>query len=212
MPQTERTTIKRLPDRGRYDAETLYSILDEAPICTVSYIIDGRPFAIPTIHARVNDTVYLHGSTASRTLGALSTGAEVCLTATIIDGLVVARSAFHSSMNYRSACVVGAAHEVTDQAEKLLAMQAVTEHVLPGRWDEARPPTPKEIAGTRIVAVSIEEAAAKVRTGPPIDDEEDLDLPIWAGVIPLRTTADSPVLDTASIEQPASVRAIVEGA
>lgn len=206
MATTERTKILRLPERARYDRETLASILDEAPICTVSYVVGGRPFAIPTIHARIGETIYLHGSPASRTLGSLVGGAEVCLVATLLDGLVVARSAFHSSMNYRSAVVVGVAREVVDRDEKLAAMRAVTEHVLPGRWDEARPPTSKEIAGTKIVAIDIDEAASKVRTGPPIDDEGDLDLPIWAGVIPLRSTPSEPLAETPAVEVPASVR------
>ena len=205
MTTSDRSTIKRLPDRARYDRETLDAILDEAPICTVSYIVDGRPFAIPTIHARVGDVIYLHGAPASHTLGALGAGIEACLVATIIDGLVVARSAFHSSMNYRSAVVVGTAREVTDRDEKVAAMRAVTEHVLAGRWDEARPASAKEIAGTRIVAVSIDDAACKVRTGPPIDDPDDLDLPIWAGVVPMRTVLGEPEQDSQGVALPASV-------
>ncbi len=207
MARTQRTTISRLPDRAHYDEATLYAILDEAPICTLSYVFDGRPFAIPTIHARLGDTLYLHGSPASRTLAALGAGAEVCVVVTLLDGFVVARSAFHSSMNYRSAVVVGTAREVTDRTEKLAAMRAVTEHVLPGRWDEVRPITAKEIAGTRIVALRIDEASAKVRTGPPIDEPEDHDLPIWAGVIPLSVTPGAPIEDSHGIELPASVRA-----
>lgn len=207
--QTDRTTVRRLADRGRYDRDTLYAILDEAPICTVSFVHDGSPMAIPTIHARVEDTLYVHGSTANRTLGALATGAEVCITATILDGLVLARSVFHSSMNYRSAVVLGRGRLVGDRDEKLVAMRAVTEHVLAGRWNEARQPNAKEFAATQIIAVAIAEASAKIRTGQPKDDEEDLASSIWAGVVPLRTIPSEPVPDSTGIDVPPSVRRLL---
>ncbi|MCA1831452.1 MAG: pyridoxamine 5'-phosphate oxidase family protein [Actinomycetota bacterium] len=207
--KTERTTVNRLPERGRYDRETLYAILDEAPICTVAFVREGTPVAIPTIHARVDDQLYLHGSTASTMLSSLAAGAEACVTATILDGLVVARSVFHHSMNYRSAIVLGRARDVADDDEKRNAMRAVVEHVLAGRWAEARKPNRREIAATRIVAIPIAEASSKVRTGPPIDDEEDLALPIWAGVVPTRLTPSAPVPATKAIALPASVRNLV---
>jgi nitroimidazol reductase NimA-like FMN-containing flavoprotein (pyridoxamine 5'-phosphate oxidase superfamily) len=205
--KTDRTTVKRKADRARYDRETLHQILDEAPICTVAFVRDGAPVAIPTIHARIDDTLYLHGSTASGMLGALASGAEACVSATLLDGLVLARSVFHHSMNYRSAVVIGRAREVTDSVEKLDAMRAVTEHVLPGRWNEARIPSPKEIAATRIVAISIDEASAKVRTGPPIDDDDEA-FETWAGVVPLRAVAGEPIEDTAGMTVPRSVEAL----
>jgi uncharacterized protein len=205
--KTDRTSITRKPDRARYDRETLYEILDEAPICTVAFVRDGSPIAIPTIHARLDDTVYLHGSTGSGMLQSIA-GAEICVTATIIDGLVLARSVFNHSMNYRSAVVLGRAREVTEKAEKERAFRAIVDHVLEGRWDEARQPTAKEAAQTKIIALPIEEASAKVRTGPPIDELEDRDLPIWSGVIPLRTTYGDPIAESPDLQTPASVSAL----
>lgn len=211
MQRTSRTTVNRLADRGRYDAETIHAILDEAYICTVAFVADGAPVAIPTIHARIGDTLYLHGSPVSRMLGTLASGeADVCVTATLLDGLVLARSVFHSSMNYRSVVVFGRAHLVTNRDEKLAAMRAVTEHVLPGRWDEVRQPSPKEIAGTQIVAIPISEASAKIRSGAPIDEEGDLALDIWSGVIPLQLTPDPPLADRPELATPGSVLATQE--
>lgn len=207
--RTTRTTVRRLGERGRYDRDTLDSILDEALICTVAFVHEASPFAIPTIHARLGDTLYLHGSIASRMLATLAQGAEICVTATVLDGLVLARSIFHHSMNYRSAVVLGRGRDVTDPEEKLAAMRAVAEHVLPGRWDEARKPNGKEIAATRIIALAIEEASAKVRTGGPKDDAEDYDLEIWAGVVPLHRRPLEPVADTPGIGVPASVRRLL---
>jgi nitroimidazol reductase NimA-like FMN-containing flavoprotein (pyridoxamine 5'-phosphate oxidase superfamily) len=173
-------------ERTRYDRATIDRILDEALICHVGFVDDGQPFVIPTIHARAGDQVYVHGSTGSRALRTVADGTPMCLTATILDGLIFARSPFNHSMNYRSVVVLGTAREVVDPDEKLEAMRAVVEHVAPGRWGEIREPTAKEFAATAIVSLPIDEASAKVRTGPPHDDEEDLDLAIWAGEVPLR--------------------------
>jgi nitroimidazol reductase NimA-like FMN-containing flavoprotein (pyridoxamine 5'-phosphate oxidase superfamily) len=192
---TPRTTLRRLPARGRFDRETVYSILDEALICHVGFVADGQPFVIPTIHARVEDKLYVHGSAASRMLRTLEKAVPVCLTATLLDGLVLARSAFHHSMNYRSAVVLGEAQAVTDPKEKWDALEAIVEHVAPGRWAEAREPNAKEMAGTLVLRLPIEEASAKVRTGPPIDDEEDYALEVWAGVLPLRLVPGTPLAD-----------------
>lgn len=205
-PRSERTTLRRHPERGRHDAETVAAILDEALICHVGFVAEGQPFVVPTIHARRGDDLFLHGSTASRMLRTLSGGVPVCVTATVVDGLVVARSVFSSSMNYRSVMVLGTAKEVTDEEEKREALRAVVEHVAPGRWDEARQPTPKELKATAVLRVPLDETSAKVRTGPPKDDEEDLDLPVWAGVVPLRMVAAAAVPDVDPGEPlPASV-------
>jgi nitroimidazol reductase NimA-like FMN-containing flavoprotein (pyridoxamine 5'-phosphate oxidase superfamily) len=190
---SERTTVHRHPERGRHDRETVQAILDEALICHVGWVgPDGGPRVLPTIQARVGDTLYLHGSRAARAWKALQGGAEVCVVATIVDGLVLARSAFNHSMNYRSAIVFGRAREVTDREELEVAARAITHHVLPGREDDARMPTEREYAQTLLLAIPIEEASAKVRTGPPIDDEDDLGLPVWAGVLPLITVPGDP--------------------
>ena len=188
----DRTRIRRHPERGRYDRETIDRILDEALISHVGFVVEGRPVVIPTIHARVGDVLYLHGSPASRMLRHLGRGAPVCVTASIVDGVVAARSVFHHSLNYRSVVVFGTGRAVTAETERWTAFRAITEHVLPGRWDEARHPNRKEAKATAIVAVPIDEASAKVRTGPPSDDADDHDLPVWAGVIPLAITAGDP--------------------
>jgi nitroimidazol reductase NimA-like FMN-containing flavoprotein (pyridoxamine 5'-phosphate oxidase superfamily) len=187
------TRVRRHPERGRYDRHTVDRVLDEGLICHLGFVAGGRPFVIPTIHARVGDLVYIHGSPASRMLGTLKHGVDVCLTVTILDGLVLARSAFSSSMNYRSAVVLGRASEVTDEGEKRRAFAAIVEHVARGRWADCRWPTPKEAAATTIVRLALEEFSAKVRTGPPKDPEEDLDLPHWAGVVPLALAAGTPL-------------------
>jgi hypothetical protein len=206
---TERTQVHRHPERGEYDRETIDAILDEALICHVAFNDgDGAPRCLPTIHARVGDTVYLHGSKAARAWRALRAGAEVCLVATIVDGLVLARSAFNHSMNYRSVVVFGTAREVTDPEELHVAARAITSHVAPGREDEARMPTDDEYRQTLLLAVPLDEASAKTRTGPPKDDEPDRDLPIWAGVLPFVTTpaVPEPSPDLADgIDVPASV-------
>jgi uncharacterized protein len=206
---TERTRVRRKPERGAYDRATVEAILDEALYCHVATVDEqGRPRAIPTIHVRVGDVVYIHGSTGSRTLRGVRDGQDVCLVATLLDGLVFARSAAHHSMNYRSVMVFGSAREVTDADEKWRAQAALVDHVCAGRAEQARMPNAKELRETMILAIPLEEASAKVRTGPPIDDEEDAELPIWAGVLPLRTipgrAEDSPDLP-AGISVPENV-------
>jgi nitroimidazol reductase NimA-like FMN-containing flavoprotein (pyridoxamine 5'-phosphate oxidase superfamily) len=192
---TERTTLKRLPQRGFYDREAVYRILDEGFVCHVGFTIDGQPFVIPTAYGRVGDKLYIHGSAASRTLRSLSGGIPVCVAVTLVDGLVLARSAFHHSINYRSVVILGAATMVEAAEEKMTALRAFTEHVIPGRWDDVREPNEQELKGTSVLALPLVEVSAKVRTGPPKDDEEDMAIPVWAGELPLRITAGSPVDD-----------------
>ena len=194
---TDRTRVKRLPKRGVYDRETVYSILDEALICNVAFCIEGRPVAIPTGYGRVGETLYIHGSAASRMLRTLEKGVDVCISVTLLDGLVLARSAFHHSMNYRSVVIYGNAKLVESVEEKTEAMRVFTEHVSPGRWDVVRPPTDQELKGTTVLSIALEEVSAKVRTGPPIDDPEDMELTVWAGVLPLRMVAAEPIPDPA---------------
>lgn len=193
--QTDRTTLKRLPKRGHFDAETINSILDEGFICHVGFVVNGQPFVIPTGYARIRDDLYIHGSQASRMLKTLAQGIDVCVTITLVDGLVLARSAFHHSINYRSVVVFGKAQLVSDREEKLRALLALSEHFIRGRWDDVREPTEQELKATTVLSLKLEEASAKIRTGPPIDDEEDYLLPIWAGVVPLRMVAGEPIND-----------------
>jgi uncharacterized protein len=193
--QSARTTVKRHPERGAYDRATIDAILDEALICHLGFVHDGQPYVIPTIHARDGDTLYLHGSPGSRMLRNLKQSIDVCVTATLLDGLVLARSVYHHSMNYRSAVVLGRAHEVADHTQKLHAMRCVVEHVVPGRWDDARQPSQAELDGTIILAIALDEASAKVRSGGPSDDKRDLDLDVWAGVIPLSLEPRAPIAD-----------------
>ncbi len=205
FPQTERTTLKRLPKRGIFDRELVYEILDEGFICHVSFAVDGQPFVIPTGYARAGDELYIHGSQVSRMLRTLSNGIEVCVAVTLVDGLVLARSAFHHSMNYRSVVIFGRAALVTEREAKLAALFAFSEHVIAGRWDEVRQPTEQELKATTVLALPLSEASAKVRTGPPLDDEEDYALDLWAGVLPLKIVAGAPVSDPRlpeSIEPP----------
>ena len=192
---TVRSAVKRLPARGEYERESVYRILDEGFICHVGFVVEGQPFVIPTGYARRGEVLYIHGSQASRMLRALKAGIDVCVTVTIVDGLVMARSAFHHSMNYRSVVVFGRAFAVEEQNEKLEALRALTEHLAPGRWDETRQPTESEMRATLVLALALEEASAKVRTGPPVDDEEDYALPVWAGVVPLGVVAGEPLPD-----------------
>ena len=192
MP-TQHTTVKRHPERGAYDRATIDSILDEALICHLGFVADGRPFVIPTIHARDGDTLYIHGSPGSRMLRATKEGVDICVTVTLLDGLVLARSVYNHSMNYRSVVVLGRAREVTDGDAKLRAMQRVVEHVVPGRWSDARRPSDAEIKATTILALPLDEASAKIRSGPPTDDDADLELAVWAGVIPLGLEPGAPV-------------------
>jgi uncharacterized protein len=191
--QTERTRVYRKPGRGSYDRELVHSILDEALVCHVGFVQDGQPYVTPTIHAREGETLYLHGANANRTLKTLAGGTQCCLTATLVDELVLARSAQHHSMNYRSVMVLGTAREVTDPEEKQRGLRAVIEHIAPGRSDEIRGPNETELRSTTVLAMEIEEASAKVRTGEPADDEEDLELPYWAGRLPLELAAADPV-------------------
>ena len=207
--QTERTRLKRLPKRGHFDRETVYGILDEGFICHVGFAAEGQPFVIPTGYARDGDKLYIHGSQASRMLRTLSAGIDVCLTVTIVDGLVLARSAFHHSMNYRSVVVFGRATLVEDREEKLAALLALSEHFIRGRWADVREPTEAELIMTTVLSLPLIEASAKVRTGPPLDDEEDYSMPVWAGVIPLRLEAGEPIKDPRSpdgIEAPGYAR------
>lgn len=190
-----RSEVRRLSERAAYDRQLINAILDEALICHVGFVHEGTPVVIPTIHARVGDTLYFHGSPASRMLRGMRSGEEICVNVTLIDGLVVARAAFHNSMNYRSVVVFGSPRIVDDAAEKWTALEAVTEHVIPGRWAESRPMTDKELKGTLVAALPISEASAKVRAGGPKDDAEDYDLPIWAGVIPLAAIPGAPIAD-----------------
>ena len=193
--RTERTTLRRLPKRGSFERQTVYDILDEGFVCHIAFVSDGRPVVIPTAYGRVGDKLYLHGARASRMLKTLGAGADVCVNVTLVDGLVLARSAFHHSMNYRSVVVFGRASVVESDAEKMSALLAFTEHVVPGRWDEVREPNRQELDSTLVLSLTLEEASAKVRTGPPVDDEEDYELPIWAGVLPLRVSADEVIPD-----------------
>jgi uncharacterized protein len=210
--KTDRNKVRRLPERGVYDAATIHAIVDEALICHVGFLHDGQPVVIPTIHAREGDTIFLHGSKASRLLDHARQGDSLCITVTLLDGIVAARSAFHSSMNYRSAVLFGCGRLVEDPAAKLRALEVLTEHVLPGRWAEVRPTTVKEVSATSVVAVTIESASAKTRSGPPSDDEEDYALPIWTGVLPVRQAFLPPQPDprlAGEVPLAGSVRAVV---
>jgi uncharacterized protein len=192
---TPRTQVRRLPQRAVYDREVVHAILDEGFICHVGFAVDGQPYVIPTGYGRAGDTLYLHGSAASRMLRSLADGVRVCATVTHLDGLVLARSAYHHSMNYRSVVVLGTAVEVAGEAERLEALETISEHIIRGRWTDIRPPNALELKATRVLRLPIEEASAKVRTGPPVDDEEDYDLPYWAGVLPMRLEVGVPIAD-----------------
>jgi nitroimidazol reductase NimA-like FMN-containing flavoprotein (pyridoxamine 5'-phosphate oxidase superfamily) len=192
--RTERTRLRRLPERGSYDRATVHAILDEGFICHVGFAVDGQPYALPTGYARIGETLYLHGSTGSR-LG-LRPGMDVCVTVTLLDGIVLARSAFHHSFQYRSAMVLGRTGLVTDPAEKDAALGALVEHFMPGRSADARAGSSRELAATAVLAVPLEEVSAKVRTGDPKDDEEDYALPVWAGILPLALKPGDPIPDS----------------
>jgi nitroimidazol reductase NimA-like FMN-containing flavoprotein (pyridoxamine 5'-phosphate oxidase superfamily) len=196
LKPSERTTIKRLPLRGNYERETLNQILDEGFVCHVGFVVDNRPFVIPTGYGRLGDQLYIHGSAASRMLKTLSEGIDVCVNVTLVDGLVLARSAFHHSMNYRSVVIFGKARVLEDEAEKMEAMRVFTDHIMVGRWEESRMPTEKELRATIVLALPLDEASAKIRTGPPVDDDEDYQLPVWAGVLPLRLATGNAVPDS----------------
>ena len=193
---TARTQVRRLPELGVYDRATIDAILDEALICHVGFVVDEQPYVIPTIHSRSGDTIYLHGSAASRTLRSLSSPASVCLTVTLIDGLVLARSVFEHSVNYRSVVILGAATVIDEPTAKLRALEAFTEQLIPGRWDDARRPTEQELKATTVLRLPLEECSAKVNDGPPDDGEsEDAALDIWAGNIPFKIVPQPPVPD-----------------
>ena len=194
MP-TQRTRVVREPERAVYDREAAYRILDEGFICHVGFLVDGQPFVIPTSYGRKDGDLYIHGSAASRMLRQMKEGVAVCVTVTLLDGLVLARSVFNHSMNYRSVVVLGKATLVDDAEEKLTALRVLSEHILPGRWDDARQPTERELKATSVLRVPIDEFSAKVRTGPPIDDAEDLAFPTWAGVLPLEIKAGEAIRD-----------------
>ena len=207
---TDRTRVRRVPQRGVYERETVEAILDAALISHIGFVHDGHPVVIPTLHARLGDRLYLHGSAASRMLRTLQKGVPVCATATLVDGLVLARSAFHHSVNYRSVVVFGTATLIEPGDETVKALELFTEKLVPGRWADVRPPTRQELKGTKVLSLPLDEASAKVRTGPPIDDDEDYDLPVWAGVLPLATQVAEPQPDPRldpAIETPGYVAA-----
>jgi hypothetical protein len=192
---TARTRVVREADRAAYDRETVYRILDEGFLCHAGFVVDGQPFVIPTSYGRKDASLYIHGSAASRMLRQLKGGVPVCITVTLLEGLVLARSIFNHSMNYRSVVILGNATLVDDPAEKLAALRILSEHILPGRWDESRQPNERELKATSALRVPIEEFSAKIRLGPPIDDEEDYSFPTWAGVVPLEMVAGTPIND-----------------
>jgi len=195
LKTTEKTKLKRLPKRGNFERETVYQILDEGFVCHIGFTVDEQPFAIPTGYARIEDNLFIHGSAASRMMRAMAWEKEVCVTVTLVDGLVLARSAFHHSMNYRSVVIFGKAKVVGDEAEKFNALKAFTEHIVPNRWTEIRPPTANELKATTVLSLPITEASAKIRAGNPVDDEEDYAMNVWAGVIPLKMWAGKPIAD-----------------
>lgn len=193
--KTERTAVRRVPQNATYDKETIYKILDEAFVCHIGFIADGKPVVIPTAYGRIGDKLYIHGAPASRMLRSLSGDIDICVTVTLLDGLVLARSAFHHTFNYRSVVIFGKAEQITERAEKIQALYAFSEHIIEGRWQDVREPNEKELSGTLVLSVPLNEVSAKVRGGPPEDDPQDLDLPIWGGVIPLTLVADQPISD-----------------
>lgn len=195
FPQSELNKVRRLPKRGHYDRDIIYPIVDESLICHAGFVVDGQPFVMPTIHTRIGDTIYLHGAVANRMLTHIKAGNPVCITVTLIDGIVFARSVFHHSMNYRSAVLFGNGRVVETYEEKWKVFEALTEHIAQGRWNDARKPNETEDKSTSIVAVEIESASAKIRTGPAKDDDEDYVLPVWAGVVPVRMTFGEPAKD-----------------
>ncbi|HZQ18804.1 MAG TPA: pyridoxamine 5'-phosphate oxidase family protein [Terriglobales bacterium] len=197
---TTRTRVQRLPHRGVYNRETVNRILDEGFICHVGFVLEGQPFVIPTSYGRDGDVLYIHGSVASRMLRNAGSGIPICVTVTLLDGLVLARSVFNHSMNYRSVVVLGTATPVEDRDEKLAALRTISEHIIAGRWDDARQPNDKELKATKVLRMPINEFSAKVRTGPPKDDEEDYAFPVWTGVLPLSVAVGEPVKDVRLLE------------
>jgi len=186
--QGEKNKIRRIPNRGHYDKETIYEILDDGIICNISFIIDDQPFIIPTAYARVDDVLYVHGAKTSRMINQINRGLKICFSVTHLDGYVLARSAFHHSMNYRSVVVFGTGKIVNERDEKILALKVFSEHLIPGRWEDVRKPNEKELNATNVLKITIDEASAKIRTGPAVDDKEDYDLDVWAGVLPFKIT------------------------
>jgi nitroimidazol reductase NimA-like FMN-containing flavoprotein (pyridoxamine 5'-phosphate oxidase superfamily) len=210
FPKTPRNRVRRLPARASYDAEVIHAIIDEAPLCHIAFSEEGQPFVIPANHGRVEDHLFIHGAPASRLLRHIAAGQPVSMAFTLLDGLVLARSAFHHSVNYRSAVIFGRGRIVEQEEEKLRALEAVSEHLLPGRWAEVRPPSRAELMATKVVAIAIESAAAKMRSGPPSDEEKDYALPVWAGVVPMELRILEPVADPhqpANLPLPAYVNA-----
>jgi uncharacterized protein len=205
MKPTKRTEFRRLPSRGSHDVDTINAILDAGFLAHVGFSVDRQPYVIPTLYGRDGEKLYLHGSAASRMLGRLETGIPGCIAVTLVDGLVLARSAFHHSMNYRSVVAFGTAHKIDEPAQKTRALRIISEHLIAGRWNDVRNPSEKELKATAVLEFSIEEASAKIRTGPPLDDEEDYSLPVWAGILPLSLEAQPPIPDsrlTNGIEEP----------
>jgi uncharacterized protein len=200
MTTTARSELRRLPNRGSHDPATIHEILDAGFLAHVGFCVDGQPFVIPTLYGRDGDKLYLHGSAASRMLRELATGVPACITVTLVDGYVLARSAFHSSMNYRSVVAFGVARAIEDRTEKTRALRVVSDHLMRGRWDEIREPNEQELKATSVLEFMIDEASAKVRTGPPIDDEEDYGLPVWAGVLPVKLQAGAPIPDARMVQ------------
>jgi nitroimidazol reductase NimA-like FMN-containing flavoprotein (pyridoxamine 5'-phosphate oxidase superfamily) len=195
FPKTSRNKVKRHPERGAYDSSVIYPIIDEALICHVGFIQDNQPYVIPTLHARQGDAILLHGAKSSRLLRHVEAGGEVCITITLLDGIVLARSVFSHSINYRSAVLFGRGHVILDDDMRMQALETFTERLIPGRWQDVRPPSEVELKQTTIVAVPIESASAKIRSGPPKDNQDDLELPVWAGVLPLHQVCGAAVAD-----------------
>lgn len=200
IAMTARTRVKRHAERGAYDRSTIYDILDAGLICHVGIVEDGQPFVMPTIHARMGDRLLLHGSPGSRLLRSIKSGASLCVTVTLLDGLVLARSAMHHSMNFRSVVLLGSGSVIEDEDEKIQALRTISDHIVPGRWMEVRPPSADELKMTMVIAIPIDEASAKIRTGPPVDDEDDYRLAVWAGVLPLQLTPQAPQPDARLLE------------
>jgi len=192
---TERTQVRRHPERGVYDLDEIYAILDEGYICHLGFSINGQTYVIPTAYGRFGNQIYLHGSAASRTVGSLARGIDVCATVTLVDGFVLARSAFRHSLNYRSVVILGQATPVPDGAEKMEALRSITNHLVPGRWEQVRPPNRTEIMQTSVLSLPLNEVSAKVRSGPPLDLEDDYRVPVWAGEVPVRTQVGAPIAD-----------------
>lgn len=209
-PASERVRVRRVPKRGVYDRDTIHAILDASPLCHLGFVVDGQPYVVPTLQGRDGDHLFVHGSAASRALRGAAAGLPVCVTVTLLDGLVMARSAFHHSVNYRSVVVLGVATEVEDADQKLTALRTVSESVAPGRWDEVRQPDEQELRATTVLRLPIDEASAKVRTGGAVDEPEDLDFPVWAGVVPRVAGWGEPVADAGvTVDVPESVRRLL---